>query len=443
MATTQTNHRVIDLFQDAVQRAIDLQQSGLTATHAMTKVASDLSLSPEQINRVSQILNRSSMNCQRLHSDDLSSKLADVEIIDPQQVIAAVYKTVAAPKVASSPLETRLLATIESAELSKRATTVKVAEAPVEKVAEKDCSGYGLYHGLRGPALVETRNRWTSQRKEAELELNRIYAIAQQQLDALEAKMASLPQRDQVAVVDQGKFYFEETNPQARVVMLQLADGLDAETQAKIAMVPQAPEIWNPNLFERGLVAQVERLVKTIEALPAKTAELHTKMAEAEAHLELIDSSCVNGVVCRTGINLKGSFREKDEAWIQHKTAALADVMGGAMLAGGGARGVKPLAQGPTPEERFLLQIRNPQHEAALGAVRTRAALQELVSADPVIKSYKPNEVIAAFNELSQYSPRAVEHIAALRAGLRQVLVNNTSLFDLQQLRESERKPKL
>lgn len=426
------------MLEEAVQSVLTRQASGESATEAMVKTASAMSLSPEQINRVSQIINKSSLNYQRLYTDELNLKLADAEIIDPHEVVQRVYGLESAAKTASDPGESlynRLRANAVTPVAAKEET--KSAAAPALKIKEPavDKSGYGLYHGLGGSELVRTRNRWDSQKKEAQLELARLYSKAQEELNAIGYKVASYPKSEQVKLFDQAKFYFEERSPVAKQVVLHLADELPAETQAKLAVVPPVPDVWSEKLFRDGFADRVQKLADYIVGMPEKAEFLNKKIAEAEAHLELIDSSCVNGEVYRVGININGSFADCDRDWISRKVAN-ATLMGiGAM----NAMKKKDSPSGPSDEERFMLQLRNPQHEAALGSLRTRAALQELMATDPVIKSEKPERVISAFNELSQYSPRAVEHTAALRAGLRAVLQQNTSLFDLDQLRKTER----
>lgn len=433
------NPKVIDLLSDAVQSVLDSQANGVSAVDAMVKTASAMSLSPEQINRVVHILNRSSLNSQRLYTGDLNSKLADAEIIDPKEVVRRVYKM--EDKTAAAPEETiydRMRAKIAALPPAVKAMEVvadKTAGLPTLKLPVNP--GHGLYHGLTGVELVETQSRWRNQRKEAQLELSRLYSKAQQELDAITHKLSSYPMNVQPEIINQSKFHFEETNPQAKCIVMHLADNLPAELQAKVAGVPEVPETWLPQLFRDGFVSRVEKLAAYLLAIPGKAEELQRKIAESDAHLELIDSSCVNGRVVRVGINPLGLFVDKDKAWIEKKIASA--LFAGATVYNAAQNKNKDKAKGPTDEERYMLQLKNPQHEAALGSVRTRAALQELIATDPVIKSFKPAQVVSAFNELSQYSPKAVEHTAALRAGLRSVLQNNTSLFDLDQLRKTER----
>jgi hypothetical protein len=90
-------------------------------------------------------------------------------------------------------------------------------------------------------------------------------------------------------------------------------------------------------------------------------------------------------------------------------------------------------------QERFKLKIGNPQHEAALLSIRSRAALQQLMVDDPVISAEDPNTVASAFNELAAYTPEAMQTPAVLRSALRQYLMNNTSAADLTAIRGLER----
>ena len=434
---------IIKSLTKAATQVSNLTDAGMSPQDAMIKVASDNRLQPEAIRRVAHVVNRTAAISQRLASDHLEDKLATFELIDPDQVIASLYQSsqsTPSQKVANRP-ETSVQARIVK-QLTAPLVSSKVADAPLpQSVDLSSHSTAGLYDGLRGPALSREVARLENQRREAVAKLASIERDITIQFDSVVNKIASLVPRAQVELVDHSRVFFEERNPVAAEIVFHAANQLSTEVQAKLAVSPEVPDVWCRALQQSDFVHTVEKLAAFIQGLDELEEPHRAKYADAVARLELIESSLDDsGQVSRRGISSRGSFADLDKQWLETKTA---DLMGLVGLGVGASARKQPPAGKPTKEDQYLLQLRNPQHSAALSATRTRAALQTLMADDPVIKGYKPEEVIKAFNELSQYSPRAAEHTASLRAGLRMALQNNQSLFDLEQLRKSERTQKV
>lgn len=440
---------IFDVLSRAVGQVFDHQTRGDSAVDSVIKTAEACKLLPEQIMKLTQIVNRSSVNAQRLHEANLEEKLATAEVVDPDEVIRRVYGcSKPEPKVASFtiPLESSLYARAVQLDSSVKTASAAPVQALAQSVSEPESepknAATGLYHGLYGPFLAQQRHQLECRRKEAELEISRLTRDANRKLAALQWKLASYPAAQQVALVDQARYHFAETNPLAEQIVLELADDLPMPTQAKLAFAPVVPDMWDSDLFDGSKFASaVESAAKQLLELPAKIDEQAVKIATVQAHLELIDSSTVDDRVDRIGFVREGTFEDVDNAWVAAKVASLVPMIGAAAMLNGQAQRSKSDAstKAVSDEERFLLQLRAPQHEASLASVRARTALHELMNYDPIIRAYPPDKVIGAFNELSQYSPRTVEHTAPLRAGLRTLLTSNTSSFDLDQIRKSER----
>lgn len=449
---------VVDQLESAADKFAVLQQQ-MPSHEAMVKVASDMNLNPEMIRRTAQVLNRATMNYQRLYEEGLDQKLADAPIIDTERVIRDVYgvsdEDKPASKVASfeDTPESRLLRQIEMR------NQTKTAAAPQPKVQAPAVNVEGLYHGMRAVEVAETRNDLLKERKLAVLDVARARGVASTQIEALGHRLASMSFKTAAAVINQAKFYFEETNPAARAVVLQLADTMPVEAQLKLALYSEVPETWHPELFDKKFAPECEACVRHIEKIADVTERSIVKVAAIDEALAMIQEGFDGKVVRRTGLNHAGTMKDRDIERIRTKLASVKDlsweeflaereeyakeagIMPAALAgAAGYGKGQKPAAPTtPSKLDQYALALSNPQHEAALSSVRTRASLQELLATDPVISASDRAEVVRSFNELSQHAPRAVEHTAVLRAALRQMLTNNTSIFDLQQLRSAER----
>lgn len=84
------------------------------------------------------------------------------------------------------------------------------------------------------------------------------------------------------------------------------------------------------------------------------------------------------------------------------------------------------------PEEQIqreaLSEIIDPAHEAELTKIKTQAMLSEFMAADPVISTYDPDEIAAAYNQVTQLTPRAATQPAIMRGLLRRFLQQQDAL---------------
>ena len=95
-------------------------------------------------------------------------------------------------------------------------------------------------------------------------------------------------------------------------------------------------------------------------------------------------------------------------------------------------------------EAEAVGEIFDPAHEAELRKIRTQAMLSEFISTDPVISTYDPEEVAAAYNQVVQLAPRTAQQPAVMRGLLRKMLQQQDALepFEAGQLAEVEERLK-
>lgn len=92
--------------------------------------------------------------------------------------------------------------------------------------------------------------------------------------------------------------------------------------------------------------------------------------------------------------------------------------------------------------QKQMQSIGSPKHEDNLRAIRTRTMMHELMAADPVISGYPHQDVIEAFNHLSEIAPRAMQQRVMAQALLRKYLEQSSAMeaFDVDQMLGIENK---
>jgi hypothetical protein len=112
---------------------------------------------------------------------------------------------------------------------------------------------------------------------------------------------------------------------------------------------------------------------------------------------------------------------------------------------GGGAKGfAEQLA--PKPREALVQdkmnELGSPAHEDELRAIKTQTMVHELMNNDPVISGYPYDDVIEAFNHLSETAPKAMQQRVMAQSLLRRYLEQaaNIDPFDIDQMMGLESK---
>jgi hypothetical protein len=77
--------------------------------------------------------------------------------------------------------------------------------------------------------------------------------------------------------------------------------------------------------------------------------------------------------------------------------------------------------QGISKEKAYDV-VADPLHERRMQAIQNQAVLHDMLANDEVVSGYHPDDVLKAYNEISQAAPRAASQPAMLRALLRHQL---------------------
>jgi hypothetical protein len=81
-------------------------------------------------------------------------------------------------------------------------------------------------------------------------------------------------------------------------------------------------------------------------------------------------------------------------------------------------------------ERKDLQDLMDPAHESEIRNIQSEAMLNDLLANDEVIKGYDPEEVIDAYNEVSQFAPYASNKKAIMRDLMRKRLAGGAAALD-------------
>lgn len=444
MNSTVTN------YASAVSDVVDLIERGNdTPVTAISKVACAMDLTDDQVTRVCQLYNRAQQLGDRLGEPKSTTKFAAVAgIVDPDLVIAAVRarregqhinnKVAAIADLPSDLFDSPGIGL--SSDGSRKVGRIAEVVSPSQKIDRFA----GLYHGM-------SRLDAGSHLRELNEKLAGLYADIREKVSAADSAISNAVKTvendalrcfdvdDRIQCVKHACLALSKAGLASAFIGLRIDSVLDTIPTHKHAAFEDAalepPKVFTPLYLKYAAMAEaLETIFSDLQAtLPSKSAAC----AEARERLTLIKSSLTNsGVYNREIIAGRGTLADRQSEHIGKVGGFFSSFLGGRLAGSANNANQGGMNQAT---ERFKLALGNPQHEAALLSIRSRAALQQLIKDDPIISKEDPNTVATAFNELAAYTPHAMQSQAVLRSALRQYLMNNTSASDLQAIRALER----
>ena len=100
----------------------------------------------------------------------------------------------------------------------------------------------------------------------------------------------------------------------------------------------------------------------------------------------------------------------------------------------------RALSDAPIQEARqeALTELSDPEHEAELRRIRAQALIAEMMD-DPIIGGHDPNEVLRAYNEISQLSPQGAMQPIIARSLLQRHLQGRMEPFEAKEITDIEK----
>lgn len=436
----------------AVLRATELMGSqGETPVSAFCKVATAMNLSDHQIDRVCQLYNRAAQLGDRVTDPNAQTKFAAVPgVLDPDSVKALVSSRRAGEHVMSKSASLAIYDELNQ-ECSIGGSFLGLHErkfASIPAAEQTDSSREnkyaGLYHGMKRADAQDLLLEFSRK-------LAGLYTDIRQQVSRAKGTLLDVVNRvandinrlhDVEAKSNQFKqacFAFRDCGEGTRFIAMVADNWLDCLPNFKRASLCESIVDFTPSVLVPEYPCYAS-MAKTLGDIFSQTRdELQAKAAACAETRELasiVRSTLTNDGVHNTQFFLgNGTLADRQIDHVSKVASFFASFIGARM------NGAKPAGGDGSNQtaDRFKLQLGNPQHEAALATLRSRAALQQLLADDPIISQEDPNAVAVAFNELASYTPQAMQSPAVLRSALRQYLMNNTSASDLTAIRSLER----
>lgn len=406
---------------DAVKTAVRLvDDDGLTPDEAVTKAARDGRLTPGEVRAISYAYNTGRQTHQWRVGHSVFDKLASFPLVNPEAAIAALYDTTdkAAGDAVSSEY-CRPPRWLPAGTQKVAAHSRPPREAPPE------------YPRAGRMRQLDHAYGAVQREKNAVDELSRAGTCAK---DRVRVKVAALVQyfkkhaatRMSFATVESAaRTYFDG----ARVAPLFDFVYADAALKEKRGVDAAAPQVLSRALdtTPAGPLGMVK------ECLDA-AAKAATTLASLTAGRE--KAAKIAEEVFRPFATAAGRGPPLDKVAVGGTFTSPA-MLAGAML--GRSLGSVPKTKDDLIEDAWL-DLEDPAHLNELRKIRAQVLLNSMMTdSDDPISGYDPDQVLRAYNEISQLAPRLAEQPAALRPVLRRRLEGHVEPFETKELTDIEK----
>jgi hypothetical protein len=421
---------------DAVKTAVDMvDNDGVSPNEALEKVARQEKWGQEMIRFASHAYNTGRQTAQREAGKSIMDKFASFELADPDKIIGKVW-----PKNVKSAADTAMETTVSDdysrppawLNQQQRAARIKVASADLPALSERKAQ----------PLSADPKTAM-SRHYARHLDLKRAVEEARYKAgaayDELLGGMGMLRQyfkqplrgRLPFATVEKAAaiYYGPKTKPL-----------LDYVYRTNRLREDRADQVKTASTHAIDHEAQPFNLIRYCCELADTVAEKRAAHAEAQETL----TKHANDKLAQYApgpvepLKAPGSLIPEEAA-----APKAANWLGGTML-GAATKGILDPAlkdDMPSPDEGVksdYLELTDPSHENALRKIRAQAMLGELLD-DEVIGGYDPQQVMQAYNELSQMAPKASLQPMAMRAMLRRQLQGNVEPFEAKETADLEK----
>jgi hypothetical protein len=397
--------------RDALDTVVDLVNDGTSPDDAIVKVAADRAIPPGHIGLMVAAYNTGRTTRHREAHSSLLDKAADFPIADAPAILERLYpsrvKSAAAVERESGVHVDYALSPAWYTRATHESGMEKAAAAIDWRLTDRRVPAYPSVHDEEaGKRLIHAREK-TARADEADrLEAARIQGGLLEGLDKLAAYFAT---PGNLALAD----------VRENVETLFGKEGVAVYNQLRRT---------RPNLLKRAATGRfhsslgepyhtVSRLVDLAGRLRQVVAGNEKRAADRATALEELERPFVPAPRASLLDPLPSpGTKEAAEGFLPNFQALIA------------SDAIKPMWTGLQPGEKDKLvekqlrAIATPQHEQQLRDIKTRAMLEEMLSHDPVIKGYHRDEVLDAFNDVSQLAPRASQQPLLMSGLLRQRL---------------------
>jgi hypothetical protein len=459
--TTLIKQATKERLQEAVHDMTILHDDGMHPTKALAKIAEEFDLLPEQIRLVGRTFNTAQTNSHRQQGDSLLEKLSSCPIADVESVARTKETTVTKTASATASVKT---ASVYDTDIDKRVfrdlsgklklATFQLA-VPQTKTAESTLPPLSK--------LASDRDYLLRCQDDCRIKSQRFKDTFEKQAGELRTLTKRLNRDEQVTLkLAAIQRFGKEIEP----YLYSIIDS-DIRTPVKLATVveledPLIKKIAKLHQTGQQLIQTLKRFQKVSNCLNIIDGMKAQRLKKTAAVLPLTQKYAAAGNSSGAGKNTNngGSFfddwrdaaakykkqresrtTETDNPWLANpagttlqKSKALWDII---------SNPIPSQEQGyaltlPTPHQQFGLDT--PSQQFKLDKIKVRSMLSDFVNNDEVIGNYSHDDVVSAFNELSETSPEAMKKPAVARVMLREYLAKGSlGTYDLSPLMQYEK----
>lgn len=449
--TTRRLNKLTPDQEQAIGRSLDkvasLIDAGETPDDAIVKVAEADKLAAGHVNLMVQAYNVGRTVSHIQNSSDRIEKAAEFLLAHPDVVMERLFPAVV-KSAAEQQRDVRVSADYARSPASilrSHAHAVKVAELTQvnikEAFAKLDAERTGV---TKAPELPREPIGQFKQALNVKNAAARAVVAAKDQL--VQAGYAVVRELEKLGTYFKasGCIPWAEVKENVALVRGQVAGQLmDKVAEANKALLKQASHKRTPVDWAAEPYSLVSAAMDAIDAFQrAEATVLQTeKEATAKAADALRPFVQTSEPAVITGSLWDHRPRTEKRAEIE---GSLFDVGMGAAL-GATASGVAERLL-PLPKEELIKKkmqdLQTGPHEFNLARIRTQSMLHDMMLNDPVISGYKPDQVIEAFNRISEVAPHAAQSRLVAQALIRKYLEQASVVdpYDVDQLLDVERK---
>lgn len=442
-----------DRLVGAIEKTAALVNDGMHPNNAIAKAAAEGGIPPGHINLMVHAYNTGRTTRQRQNGGDPFEKSADFEMADAAQVLEELYPSQV--KTAAAVLQNTAVSTqyaIPPTGILERRESRRVKAASMEVDWRAWSRGeYADEEGRTQQLIVNATPPPPLERDQAYL-MKKAYCDAdRRQREVNEARRQMHAAKDQMAntfmeLTDHFKTAGAAPIPVVREQCqllhgnkaVQLIDEVVKVTPGLMRFSQHKSASYDPNRLystDGEAYALVSQFLDDLDTYQQKKAEYErVHVAGQEAVENLLapfvgsPSSVLDDPVFSTG---------------SEKEATVMPMLMGGSLATNILKNVSSGMQGPDSGEvnSMMASLTDPAHEQELRNIRSSAALHDMMLNDPVLSSHPPDDVVNAFNEISEMSPRASEQRMLMQSLLRKRMEQGSlDPFEIDQLLGMEQK---
>jgi hypothetical protein len=422
----------------AMEKTADLVKAGSKPSAAVLQVVKSAEcgeFTPQMVQRIVEATN-TAMQLAHMKTASGEARAESFPLADPKVIFEDLYPAKVVPP-ATKIAEQHIPAVYAKAE---RGDFMKIAKPlPTREPAP----AYGPDSEIRAHRTMSIHNGLCKKAEAARSAYGR-----QREKVYMLAKTAAnyFKQLDRKSFADVEGYVVSEYGAVGKACMnavYQMTNGRE-----KRAELSDTPRVYNRNLHPYGLfsalVEEAQASVKLAEESEKATEikekhesefvdKIRPKKKPKEGKHSILESSEPVSQELKAASDLGGS----DSSFFP-KAAFDLDLPSKMIEGGTSALG---LGEAKPVNLEALRKVMDPEHEAEMRGIKTKAMLHDFMSADPIISSYDTEKVTNAFNQISQLAPNVSQQPAVMRGMMRKILQQEGVLepFETDQLTKLEK----